>query len=156
LVPALGDNLRQFEQIVRDHTNVRFREDLLKYLGPTWCIYRARSNPVDAKPGAKSDPTAFVLLAAVKDAAAFVKVLDAIASFINENAGFLKPDQSSFLEKLPAPALGYTLTRRAATMLGLGDGALPTIMVGRSYIAVAATPCLAREALASENQVDCS
>ncbi len=152
--PSVSEDLRQFEKIVHDQANVRFREDLLKHLGPTWCVYLAPPGPGDRKSREKSDPTAYVLLAGVKDAAAFSKVLDTMASFINENEGFPNPDRKPFLEKLAAPAVGYRLSRRAAATLELDDEVQPTIMVGNSFIALAATPELAREALASETQVD--
>lgn len=116
--PTLIDDLRQFERIVHEQTNVRFREDLLKYLGPTWCIYLAPPAPGESKPRDKSDPTAYVLLVGVKDAAAFGKVLDTMVSQLNEDLGDLESDDgdpgqkktdkkssTSFLEKLPAPTL---------------------------------------------------
>jgi hypothetical protein len=152
--PSVGEDLRQFEKIVHEQTNVRFREDLLKYLGPTWCVYLAPPGPADRKPREKSDLAAYVLLAGVKDAAAFGKVLDTMVSSINEDDGVLKPTRAPFLEKLPAPAMGYRLTSGIATFLGASDGVVPTIMIGKSHIALAATPELAREALAAETQVD--
>jgi hypothetical protein len=152
--PSVGEELRQFEKIVHDETNVRFREDLLKYLGPTWCVYLAPPGPGDHKPGNEPDPAAFVIHARIKDATAFGRVLDTMASYINENNKGATPDETPFLERLPAPESGYRLTSRAAVALGLGDRVEPTIMVGKSFVALAATPKLAREALASEIDPD--
>ena len=143
-------------------------KDLLAYLGTTWCVYVAPPDPGDGKARDKSDPTAYVLLAGVKDAAAFRGVLDTMVSRLNEQLGNLEFDGGdpgeieanknsprAFLEKLPAPHVGYRLTSRAAARLDLGDGVQPTIMLGKSFLAVAATPDLASEALAAEFQADC-
>ena len=67
--------------------NVRLREDLLKNLGPTWCVYRARPVLAIASQDGIWIPTAYVLLVGVKDASAFGKVLDAMASYVNDSEG---------------------------------------------------------------------
>jgi hypothetical protein len=100
----------------------------------------------------------------LKDAVAFGKVLDMMVTQFNED---LAPDHadigqkpgdrkspSCFLEMLPAPATGYRLTSSTASKLGFAAGVRPTIMMGKSFVAVAATPELAREALASEARED--
>jgi hypothetical protein len=164
LDPSVREDLRQFEMIVHDQTNVRLRDDLLKFLGPTLCVYLAPACPGDRTSRVKSDPMAYVLLAGLKDAVAFGNVLDMMVAQLNED---LVPDRgdlgqkktgkkspSSFLEKLQAPETGYRLTSSAAAILGLGDGVRPTIMIGKSFVAVAATPDRAREALATETRLD--
>ena len=152
--PSAGGDLRQFEQIVHDVLNVRLREDLFEHIGPAWCVYLAPAGPGNADRPNKSDLAAYVLLAQIKDAAAFAKVLDGIVSFVNLTDGSSNPNQTAPLEKLSAPDVGYRLTSRGATLFELGEEARPTIMIGKSHFAVAATPDLARAALVSESQPD--
>ena len=52
---SVGEDLRQLEKIVRSEANVRFREDLLEYLGPTRCVYLAPPGPGDRKSKQKMD-----------------------------------------------------------------------------------------------------
>jgi hypothetical protein len=164
LDPSVSEDVRHVAKIVHEYTNVRLREDLLRLLGPTLCVYRAPARAGDRTSKDKSNPTAYVFLAGLKDAVAFGKVLDMMVAQFDEN---LAPDHadlgqkpgdrkspSCFLEKLPAPESGYRLTASAAAKLGLSAGVQPTIIMGKSFVAVAATPELAREALASEARED--
>ena len=164
LDPSVRGDLSHVAEIVHEYTHVRVREDLLRLLGPTLCVYRAPVRPGDHTSKDKSDPTAYVFLAGLNDAVAFGKVLDRLVALVDED---LAPEQadlgqkpgdrkssSCFLEKLPAPQTGYRMTSSVAAHLGLAAGVQPTIMMGKSFVAVAATPDLAREALASEGRED--
>jgi hypothetical protein len=164
LDPSVSEDLRHVAKIVHEYSHVRLRENLLRLLGPTLCVYLAPVRPGDRTSKDKSDPTAYVFLAGLKDAVAFGKSLDMMVTQFNED---LAPDHadigqkpgdrkssSCFLEKLPAPESGYRLTASAAAKLGLAAGVQPTIIMGKSFVAVAATPELAREALASEARED--
>ena len=164
LDPSVGDDPRQLETIVHDQTNAQFREDILKFLGPTFCVYMTPARPGDHEPRDKSDPMAYVCLAAVKDAVAFGNVLDKMVAQADANQVpghgdgakkmAAKKSPSSFLERLPSPQKAYRLTSSAAGVLGLGEGVRPTIMIGKSFVTVAANPELAREALAAESRQD--
>ena len=166
LDPSVGEDLQYFEKVVHEQTNVRIHEDLLKQLGPSWCVYLAPSRPGIRAPGEKFDLSAWVLLAGVKDATAFRNVLDTMAAQFNGKPGDQDSERDNqrkrgdkerpgaFLDKLPTPDVGYRLASPIAETLGLDDQVRPTILVGKSYIAVAATPDLAREALAAETQIE--
>ena len=87
----------------------------------------------------------------MKDATAFRKVLDTMAAQFNGEPGDADSERDdrrkradkdrpgAFFDKLPTPDVGYRLASPIAQTLGLDDLVRPTILVGRSYIAVAAT-----------------
>ncbi len=54
------------------------------------------------------------------------------------------------LEKLPAPSRGYRLTSPAHLVFWLNDDVQPTVLVGKSHVALAINPERAAEALAPE------
>jgi len=161
------DEIRRIEKLVRDETQLRLREDLLKHVGPTWWAFPVPSRKADGHEPNKAGPAANVLLAGVDDAEAFAKVLDALAPRVNqylrdldaENAanGQDKKGEASReigLERLPAPARGYRLTAACCRAIGLNAGVEPVILVENSFMAVAANLDRAREALASTSRAE--
>jgi hypothetical protein len=170
LEPEVDGEIGQFERAIREATGLRFREDLLNQLGPTWSVFRLPS--LDRKRGddAEFDPAEYALLAGVHDAGACGKVLDSIASRVNQylrdsDNGDNKDQQVKkeadlpilALTRLPAPDRGYQLTSPARLVPWLElDGIRPTILVGKSFVACASNLERAREALAAESQAGTS
>jgi hypothetical protein len=140
------------ELVVFELTGQRLHEDLLGHFGPHWCLY--------SEPGPKAganDTSMPTLLVGIDDAKAFGKVLDSLARRVNENLRTLlqgddeKPSGEPpifLLERLPAPERGYRLGSPSGIVSWLGKGQQPTIMVGESHVAFAASPAKARAALA--------
>jgi hypothetical protein len=165
LEPELEGEMGQLERAFLEATGLRVREDLFNHLGPTWSLVRLP--PTDRNRNAEDDldPTEFALLAGVRDAEAFCKVLDSVASRINqhlreaekgndeEQQGKNEVDPPILaLDRLPAPDRGYRLTSPARLVPWLSDEVQPTILVGKSFVACASNLDRAREALASESE----
>jgi hypothetical protein len=141
------------ETVVFELTGQRLREDILGHFGPTWCLY---SEP-QPKTG-ETDRRMPTLLVEVDDAKGLGKVLDSLAKRVNAQLRPTPEGQDAkpadgppdlALERLPAPERGYRLTSPSGVISWLGKGQEPTILVGESYLAIAASPAQAREALAA-------
>lgn len=160
--PEMAGLIDQMERTTRDVTGLRLREDLLNHIGPTWCVL-----PVPSADGgggkAEVDPSEFVLVASLKDADGFAKVLDTLALRANQflrdrekidggqaKAGHPADPPMLALERLPAPHRGYRLTSPSRLVFWLNQDVQPTILVGNSYLAVAVNAERAAEALAFE------
>lgn len=132
------------DQVLRDGTTAGQRADVFRRLGPAWCIY--------ASPGGKDVPTVPTLLVEVRDADGLDRALGAMAAGLNDRlrveAGDAKPPS---LERLPAPERGYRLAAPAGLVPWLSGDIQPTILLGTSSLVVAASPALAREAIAAES-----
>jgi hypothetical protein len=161
--PELPRLIARMESDVWDATGLRVQEDLLRHLGPTWTVFTLPSLNPNRGEGAEVDPTDFALLAGVDDAEAFLKVLDSIATRLNqylldlekEGAGNPQGKKEAgppilAMKRLPAPDRGYQLTSPAQLVPWLDDDVKPTILVGKSIVAVASNLDRAREALAAE------
>jgi hypothetical protein len=144
--------LATLDRAVVEATGQRLREDLLRHLGPTWCMYAARDPRKDH--AQEAIPT---LLVGVDDADAFAKVLDAMATrvsnYLRDQQGGAKAEEPAAiaLERLPAPEHGYRLTSPAGLIPWLTDDVEPTILLGKSFLVVAANPALARAAALAES-----
>jgi hypothetical protein len=163
LEPGVAGEFGQWERALRDATGLRLREDLLNHLGPSWSLFRLPSMDRNGRDEDELDPTEFALLAGVRDPEAFAKVLDSIASRVNQyfrdaekrndkQQGNRDVDPPVLaLEPLKAPDRGYQLTSPARLVPWLGNEVRPTILVGKSFIAYASNLERAREALAAES-----
>ena len=82
--PETGALIDELEKAAKDITGLRLREDLLSHLGPTWCVLPVPS--ADGQGGGKAevDPTEYVLVASLRDADGFSKVLDTLAARANQ------------------------------------------------------------------------
>lgn len=147
--PEDAGRIKAIEQVWREAVGRDLGEQLLRLLGPTWCVY--------ASPGGadgRSGPTVPTFLAGVTDSAAFAGALDRAASRVNAYFRKLANGGSPpalALERLPAPARGYRLTSPDGAAPWLTDAMQPTILVGKSFVAIAANPALARRAIDAED-----
>ena len=119
----------------------------------------------DSKPSptGEPDPTEYALVSAIDNPDEFGKLLDTLASRANQYLAELENEDGAgpkankaidlpvlALEKLKAPERGYQLTSPARLVPWLVDDLKPTILFGKSHVAVAASLELAREALSAE------
>ena len=136
------------EKAFLDVTTRDLRDQVFRILGPTWCVYASPS--VRPNNGGEADPA---FLVEVRDAETTAKLLDDLAAganaYFREQRPGAGPPVMAF-ERLPAPDRGYRLTSPAGAVPWLTDRLQPTILLGKSYIAAAATPDLARAAIAGE------
>ena len=148
VIPEVLAVITALDQTVREATTARQREELVRHLGPTWCVY--------ASPG-RNGSTLPTFLVEFDDVEGTDKALGAIVSGIN--AGLrarlggpadAKPPAIA-IERLPAPERGYRLVSSAGLLPWMTDGLQPTALLGKSYLAVAASPALARAAVAAES-----
>ncbi|MGC8639800.1 MAG: hypothetical protein ACP5XB_08005 [Isosphaeraceae bacterium] len=143
---------------------LRSVEDL-RHFGPDWFLLRLPSAQGQPQAGTKIDPAEYALVAGIDNPDAFGVVLDGIVSQVKlylyladldkkdakGQPGNQKADPPMLaLEKLKAPDRGYQLTSPARLVPWLGDHLKPTILVGKSHVAIAANLALAREALSAE------
>ncbi len=146
------------EKAVSDASSPQLREDLFRQLGPTWCVYAAPPPNKDAT--ATAVPT---FLIEIGNADALEKVLETLVSRFNayfRDQGAGKEGRQGdandapvmAFERLPAPDRGYRLTAPASLVSWLGADVQPTLMLGKSFVVAAATPELARAALAAETR----
>jgi hypothetical protein len=155
-----SDEVCRVEAIVRDATHVRLRDDLPAHLGPTWWSFQPP--PPGAKRGRLqiADPASHVILSAVADSDAFVKVLDTLASRVNDEMLGLEQKEPTnganeqrahsrrvALERLSGPDRGYRLTSAGCRALGTDMQMEPVIVVGESRVVLAADIDRARSAL---------
>ena len=114
-----ADHREAAEQVLRDAIGPRLGEELLRHLGPAWCVAASPGGP-----GGLSGPTVPTVLAGVDDADAFGKVLDRAAVRINAyfrnragGEGDGRPADGDLpalaVERLPAPrgATGWSRRR---------------------------------------------
>ena len=101
--PEIGGPIEAVEKTVRDATGLQLRRDLLAQLGPSWCSFE-----IPDPTRAKDDPTGYVLVVEVRDALAFGKTLDALATLANKT--LLDMDAGDG----PGTGPGRTATRRSS------------------------------------------
>ncbi len=164
LVPLLKAKDRQgftaLEEMIRNGTSQRARQDLLRHIGPTGCVFAAPGGSKDTV-----DSTVASYLIAVDDAPAVGKALDELASQINNYYRGLKDGGGAgdaneadgsqpaiALERLPAPDRGYRLTSPTGLISWITEDQQPTILLGESFIAISNNPVLARAAIAAESR----
>ena len=140
--------LEAAEKAIAEMTAGDFRDEVLRHLGPTWCIFASTS----ARPssGGDSDPA---FLIEVADPVVTARLLDEAASRANQYFRRERPGDGPpalILDRLPAPERGYRLTSPAGAVPWLKDGLEPTILLGKKYIALAASRAVARAAIAGE------
>ena len=136
------------ENAIIDKTTRAFRDEVLRHLGPTWCLYASPS----ARPEANGSADPAVLIE-VDDAEATGKLLDDIMSRANAYFREQRPGDGPpvmAFERLPSPERGYRLTSPARNVPWLTDQLQPTVLLGKSFIATAGTPALARAAISGE------
>jgi prepilin-type processing-associated H-X9-DG protein len=167
--PQAGQAAVSFERAFPDRTGLRLREDLLSQIGPRMSLYVMPSE--GTRGGGLLDFWFFiprgVIVAEVKDPAAFRETLDSLVATANrvmEQAGgmFLPRDgdrpippgtAKAEFRKLPAKGgeVGYVLAVPPA-VLPTPAGLRPTILLGEKHIAIAVSPDVARRALAAEGR----
>jgi hypothetical protein len=156
LAPEMGEAVAQVEAGLKAATGPRASDDLLKHLGPIWSLV-AMTDP------GRDDHADPVLLATVRDPVAFAKAIDTVAARMNttfrdrearaDDSNRKKEDDLPLLalERLPAPERGYRLTSPSRLVSWFADWALePTILVGKTSVALALHARVARAALAVE------
>jgi len=161
-VPEVSDQFVRIEEVVRDRTGLRLREDLLDHLGPTWSAFTLPSMKREGG-SRKVDLTGYAIMSGVDDAGSFGKALDTVASRFNEYLRKLEggdggedPSRKNVdppvlaMEPLKAPDRGYQLTSPAGLIPWFGGEFRPTVLIGRSCVVFASNPDRAREALAGE------
>jgi hypothetical protein len=143
------------ERAISDAKNRRSFEELVKHLGPAWCLYASPR-------GNGSESAVPTLLIDVKDVEALDRALDSLATRLNAyfreqefgDAGVPAANQrpaTLALERLPAPERGYRVTSPAKRVPWLTDDLHPTVLLGRKVAVIAANPALARAAAAAES-----
>ena len=150
--PEAKGQVKAVEKVVADATGLSLRDDLLAHLGPRVAVFDVPARPADLRNKGKGEETDPVVLAEVDDAAAFARALDALAAGVNDalkEAGGGAP--ACLLRPLPAPARGYVLGPAPGFVEPVILAKLrPTVMLGKSFVAFAATPEEATAALAAE------
>ncbi len=166
--PGREADIRAFADAVRKRTGLRLREDLLGRIGPRMSISAA---PAEGHVGGGMfAPWFYVprvsLVAEVEDPGAFRESLDQLMGYANRElramGGFYQgpPDErttskpgteAAEFRRLKGPNPGYVLAVPPA-ILPTPAGLRPTIMLGRSHVAFALSPELARLALEAEGQ----
>ena len=149
--PDAKGQFRAVEGALADATGVSLRDDLLAHLGPTLTVFTVPARPKELRKQEKADERDPVILAEMADAAAFTRALDAAAAGVDRALKAAPGGSPLELRPLPAPARGYSL--------GPAPGFLtpwplaktrPTVMLGKRFVAFAATPEEATAALAAE------
>jgi prepilin-type processing-associated H-X9-DG protein len=161
--PAGAARFEAFATAVRNLTGVRLRDDVLPHLGPTITWYTLPDR--DAAPvgfiavlarGLLGAPRPVVRIA-VKDPAAFAKVLDDVMAALDASlkapAGAAARPPAVRIHPLEGVGHGYVLTVSPAA-LPLPAGTRPTIVLGKTSLVIAGHPADAREALAIEGRGD--
>jgi hypothetical protein len=154
------ESFKAFDQAIRNGTGQRLRDNLFRHLGPTACLFAAPGESKDT-----ADSTVASVLIAMDNADEVARALDALASQINTYYRGLEDGAGQggeraavgrrpavVLERLPAPDRGYRLTSPAGLIPWITEDLQPTILLGKSYIAVANNPALARAAIAAESR----
>ena len=149
LIPEARAILTAIDQVIRDATTPEQRDDLLRHLGSFVSVH--------AGPGGKWG-TVPTFLVEYHDAEGLERTLATLVAAINANfrkrtgiAGDGQP-LAITLEKLPAPDRGYRLVSPDGQVAWLTADLQPTILVGKTYLVLAANPNLARAAIAAENR----
>ncbi len=158
--PDLVKEILEAERLVCEAIGLRGGE-ALRQVGPFWSVFRLPS--LDGiPPAAEPDLTEYAFVAGIDNAEALGKVLDSIAQQVNQQLAEAEkgasPDKDKksadppvlALEKLKAPDRGYQLTSPARLVPWLSDDLKPTILIGKSIVAVASNMERAREALSAE------
>jgi hypothetical protein len=151
LDPDVAKEILQAERAIREALGLRGSDDL-RHLGSLWSVFRLHSQDDEGRSGDEIDPSEYALVAGIDSVDAIGTVLDSIASKFNQY--FVEKEQKDAavlaIEKLKAPGRGYRLTSPARLVPWLSDDLSPTILIGRSYVVLAANLERAREALAAE------
>ena len=146
MIPEALAVLNAAERTMGEATTGPLREALMRHLGPTWTVYNASPDRRDAISPA--------LLVGIDDADAVDKALGNLASTIDGHfRKRLGDDRPAIaIERLPEHDRGYRLTSPGGVVPWLTDELQPTVLVGKSSLAIAANPILAREAIAAESR----
>jgi hypothetical protein len=151
LDPEVANEILQAERVMREALGLHGPDDL-RHLGSAWSVFRLPSQEDEGRSGDELDPSQYALVAGIYSADAIGRVLDSIALKFNQY--FVEKEQKDApvlaVEKLKAPDRGYRLTSPARLIPWLSDDLSPTILIGRSYVVLAANLGRAREALAAE------
>ncbi len=143
------------EQVVRQKTGRRLREDILAHLGPRVVSYvvptriNAPTNPIVGFARGMFHVPRASLAIQVDDPEAFAKVLDDLVKWANR--AFRENPQTSGAEfnRLEGDRRGYVLSI-PPSVLFLPAGASPTILVGAKSVVIGSTPDVARQAVELE------
>jgi hypothetical protein len=160
LKPEYLETLKLAEKMIGEATTPRRRADLLERLGPTWSVYAS-----PARSGARPEEAQPTLLIGFDDPDKIDQALQALATEINADLskrlgdrvdakadGVEKPKLA--IERLPAPDRGYRLVSSRGLLPRLSNDVQPTVLIGKSYLALAFNPAQAREAIAAESNPD--
>jgi hypothetical protein len=156
---ASADQIAAIEQGWRDACGLRLREDVLRLIGPTWCVYEL---PPGAEGPARHDPAGpwdHVLVAGINDPDQIAKDVAALAAFCGQLDGFwevffadagAKRGEAAGMpriEPLPAPDRGYRLILPPGPGAGARRPRQPTLLIGASTAVIAGDLETARRAL---------
>jgi hypothetical protein len=150
--PEAHEFLNAFNQAIGEASTPELRESLFRHLGPTWSLY--------ACGGAGDDPKGSALPAFLveyhdldgleKDLGAMVKGINGYFRTKLQDAGDAQRPAIG-LERIAGPERGYRLVSPTGLISKLSDKIEPTILIGRSHLALAPSLAEARAALAAES-----
>lgn len=146
--------LEQTERTLNVATGMNLREELLAQLGTTWLCYE----PAETQENGETEIPAPVVLATLKDRAAFTKALDTLAERFNRALREAEDAQGNGIEpvlqlkRLAESEEGYVLEAPKGLSLLFDHGLQPTILVGQRLVALATSTAEARKAMAAERQ----
>ncbi len=140
------------EQVVREKTGRRLREDILAHLGPRVVSYivptriNAPTNSiVGFARGMVQVPKASLAIQ-IDDPEAFGKVLDDLVESANRTFKGIPETSGTRFKRLEGARRGYILSMPPSVMF-LPAGMSPTILVGEKSVVIGSTPDVARRAV---------
>ncbi len=159
--PDLAKEIPLWERTICEAVGLRGPE-ALRQVGSSWSVFRLPSLDGNAPADAEPDLTEYAFVAEIDNSEAFAKLLDSIADRVNQQLvdlenGAVRDKGNKVadppvlaLERLKPPDRGYQFTSPARLVPWLSDVLKPTILVGKSIVAIGSNLERAREALSAE------
>jgi prepilin-type processing-associated H-X9-DG protein len=156
-------SIAELEQAVSQATGRRLREDILAHLGPTMTYYEiptrvnAPTNPIAGLAQGFTNVPKTCLVIEVDDAAAFAPILDDVMKGLAASLqGPARRDGKGKepgveIKPLTGPQKGFVVSIPPGVAM-LPAGLRPTVLLGKQSLILAATPDLARQAVAREGR----